>query len=97
MIAPPRGLTMSGVCVDFDSSRHSSCWPVSRPVPKQRVRATPMRLARSTDPGPRDIIAAGRGWSGSSISTTITTAMVGIATDIGWGKVIRAAKLHKLN
>jgi hypothetical protein len=56
-----------------------------------------MRLARSTDPGPRDIIAAGRGWSGSSISTTITTAMVGIATDIGWGKVIRAAKLHRLN
>jgi hypothetical protein len=52
-----------------------------------------MRLARSTDPGPRGIIAAGRGWSGSSISTTITTAMVGIITDIGWGKVIGAANI----
>jgi hypothetical protein len=60
-----------------------------------------MRLARFTDPGPRNIIAAGRGWSGSRISTTTTTtiitAMVGISTDIGWGKAIRAAKLHRLN
>jgi hypothetical protein len=41
-----------------------------------------MHLARVTGLGPRDIIAAGRGWFGSSISTTIiTTMVVGITTD----------------
>ena len=56
------------------------------------LRATIMRPARSTDLGPRAIIAAGRGWSRSSISTTtatatamaMSTAMVGITTDIGF-------------
>ena len=50
------------------------------------LRAIIMRPARSTDLGPRAIIAAGRGWSRSSISTTTATAtaMVGITTDIGF-------------
>jgi hypothetical protein len=81
-LAPVRELTMSRACVDSDSSRHSSCWLLSRPAPKQRVRATPMHQARVTGLGPRDIIAADLGWSRSSISTTIITIMVvGITTD----------------
>jgi hypothetical protein len=41
-----------------------------------------MHQARVTGLGPRDIIAAGLGWSRSSISTTIiTTMVVGITTD----------------
>jgi hypothetical protein len=83
-------LIMSRVCVGLDSSRQSSCWPLLRPAPKQRVRTTPMGLATVTGLGPRSFIAAGRGSEGSVISTTSTAiavstfrvaSMVGITAD----------------
>jgi hypothetical protein len=83
-------LIMSRVCVGLDSSRQSSCWPLLRPAPKQRVRTTPMGLATVTGLGPKSFIAAGCGSEGSVISTTSTAiavstfrvaSMVGITAD----------------
>ena len=88
-------LTMSMVCVGLNSSLHSSCWPLLRPAPKQRVRTTPMGLATATGLGTRSFIAAGRGSEGSVISTTstaiaVSTFMVGITAKGGamWTLVI---------
>ena len=65
--------------------RRSSCW---RPVPKQPVRATPMRLVYAYGPWPEDTIAVSRRWFGSSITTdhhrhATATATAGITTDVG--------------